>query len=306
MNAPGGAMAFHFDLVDLQLFANIVDTQSLTRGAERSHLSAPAASARIKKLEDALCVQLFYRTAQGLAPTSSGQTLLQHARQVLRQIERLDADLRRGSANIRGNIRVFANTLSISEFIPVALERFLIAFPEVNIDLHERTTPDIARAVRQGEADIGILSGDAGVDGLDLLPYRSERLVLITCAGHGLAGEGEVDFSRVLNEDYIGLKEGTALHAFIDRAAAQQGVRLKVRIRVSNFEALCSLVASGIGVGLIPESVARRHAGRLAIEMVRLRDGWALRRLQIAVRSADALSVPARALIEELRAPVAA
>src|SRR5690606_41324994 len=122
------------------------------------------------------------------------------------------------------------------------------------------TSLDIARAVRQGEADVGMLSGDALADGLEVLPYRDERLVLITRAGHGLARHESVDFNGVLNEDYIGLNEGTALHAFLDREAARLGVRLKVRIRVSNFEALGGLAASGIGSGLIPESVARRHS----------------------------------------------
>jgi len=298
-------MAFHFDLVDLQLFTNVVDTESLTRGAERSHLSAPAASARIRKLEEALGLQLFYRSAHGLAPTSSGQTFLQHARLVLRQVERMGAELRRGAACVRGSVRVFANTLSISEVIPPALERFLIAFPEVDIDLHERATPDIVHAVRQGQADIGILAGEPAAEGLELLPWRDERLALITAAGHALAGAGPVDFAATLDQDYIGLKENTALNAFVDRAAAQSGMRIKLRIRVNNFEALCGLVASGIGVGLIPESVALRHAAHLPIAVVALRDGWALRRLSLAVRRGEALSAPARALIDELRAPLA-
>lgn len=297
-------MAFHFDFVDLQLFVNIVETQSLTRGAERSFISAPAASTRIKKIEEALGIQLFYRGTQGLSPTSTAQVFLRHARLILRQVEQLNSELPAKLGGVKGNIRIFANTLSISEFIPHTLQRFMLAYPDVNIDLNERSTADIARAIKEGAADIGILSSDLPIDGLRFLAYRSERLVLVTARNHPLGAAGPVEFSQTLENDYIGLKDTTALHSFIKRAATQLGATLRFRIQVNTFEVLCNLVESGIGVALIPESTAQRHTKTLAIKIVPLRDDWAERVLKIAVRDGRILSTMEQALIDELIASV--
>ncbi|MBN9430253.1 MAG: LysR family transcriptional regulator [Burkholderiales bacterium] len=298
-------MRFDFDLVDLHLLINVVDSSSLTRGAARSHMSAPAASARIKKMEEGLHTQLFYRTTQGLVPTSSGHTVLRHARLILGQVGRLTDELNEGAASMKGSIRLYANTLSISEFVPPTLQSFLLSYPEVNIDLQERPSAEIARALRQGTADVGILAADAPSEGLECLPYRSERLVLVTAASHSLAQRQAIDFSEIEQADYVGLNESVALQAFISRAAAQAGFAMKIRIQASNFEALCSLVESGVGVGIVPESVARRHAQRLNIAIVALRDRWAVRDLEIAVRDRYALSAPVQALIDAFMAPSA-
>ncbi len=296
-------MAFDFDLIDLQLFVNVVDTLSLTRGAERSHMSAPAASARIKKIEEALGTQLFYRTTQGLTPTSAGHTVLKNALGILRQAEQLSEEFRAVAGSVKGNIRLYANTLAISEFIPCALQKFLLNFPGMNIDLHERSSTDIARALKQGTADIGILSADVSEEGLECVPYRRERLVLVAPMGHALARSDTVDFGQTLQADHIGLTESMALQSFIIRAASREGMALKLRIQVNNFESLCSLVESGVGVGIIPDSVARRHAPRLRIAIVMLRNDWAVRDLKIAVRDMRSLAPPVKALIDVLTAP---
>jgi DNA-binding transcriptional LysR family regulator len=289
-----------FDLMDLRLFVNVVDTLSLTRGAQRSHISIPAASARIKKVEEALATRLFYRTTQGLVPTSAGQIFLTHARIVLQNVQQMTDALRSDTGSLRGEIRLYANTLSISEFVTPALQRFLMDFPEVNIDLHERTSGEILRAVKSGAADIGILSTDQEGCDLTFLPYRTEQLVVITPLGHPLAQAQPARFASTLTSDYIGLKENTALQAFTTRVAAADGAVLKTRIRADTFEALCQLVSSGVGLGLIPRAVAERQAKLLPLCIVALQDGWAVRELKIGVRDLQSLSPQARMLIQVL------
>jgi DNA-binding transcriptional LysR family regulator len=293
-------LAFDYDLIDIRLIVNVVDTASLTRGAERSHMSAPAASARLKKVQESLNSQLFYRSTQGLVPTAAGHAFLRHARLVLQQLEQLDNELRQRAREPGGCVRVHVNTLSMGESIPAAIEQFLLAFPGVNVDLHERASADIARALKQGQADVGILSSDLPDDSLVYRPYRTEHLVLVTPLQHALAGEADVAFARTLAFDYVGLSEHAALQAFITRMAAGEGIPMKLRIQANNLEALCGLVESGVGVGVIPASAARRHARQQRIAVVPLRDAWAVRELRIAVRDMDALTAPALALIDVL------
>lgn len=295
-------MNHKYDLVDVRLIVNVGDSASLTRGAERSHMSAPAASARLKKVQEALGMRLFSRTTQGLVPTANGHVFIRHARLILGQIEAMGRELQASKETPSGCIRLFANTLSVAEFVPVALERFLLSFPGMSIDLHERGSADIAKALRSGAADIGILSTDLADEGFHSVPYRTEHLVLVTKRGHSLAAEGTVNFAQTLGSDYVGLDEHASLQAFISNAASSEGIPMKLRIQAKNFEALCSLIESGVGVGVIPESVARRHARQLQIEVVSLRDAWAVRVLKIAVHDPQTMTAPVRALVEVLAA----
>ncbi|RZL93468.1 MAG: LysR family transcriptional regulator [Variovorax sp.] len=295
-------MSTKYDLVDVCLIVNVCDGASLTRGAERTHMSTPAASARLRKVQDALGTQLFTRTSQGLLPTANGDIFIRHARLILAQIGELERELQASRATPSGSVRLFANTLAIAEFVPAALERFLLSFPGMSIDLHERASADIAKALRSGAADVGILSADMPDEGFHSVPYRTEHLVLVTRREHPLAANGPVRFVQTLGSDYVGLDEHASLQAFITNAAASEGMPMKLRIQAKNFEALCALVESGVGVGVIPASVARRHALQLQIDVVPLLDAWSVRVLKIGFRGLSAATEPSRALVEVLSA----
>lgn len=291
-----------FDLIDLQLFVNIAEVSSLTRGAERSHISPPAASMRIKNLEDSIGTALLYRSNQGMTLTPSGQAFLVHARAVLQQLEHLRSDLHEYAHGVKGHVRIFANTTAMTEFIPAVLCRYLASHPDVNIDLRERSSPDIVRAVSDGTTDIGIVAGSVRTEGLEVLPYRTDTLVLAVSSGHQLAACEAVDFNHVLDEDFIGLHENSAIHAFLNQAADHLGKALKMRIQVGNFEAVCRMVEANIGIGLLPESAARRYARAMDIAVVPINDEWAVRQLQICVRNLRFLPFFAHELVDMLAA----
>ena len=107
-----------FDLADLSLFRHVVDAGSITHGAERANLALAAASTRIRNMEDALGAALLVRGRQGVQPTQAGRTLLQHARTILRQADRLREDLGAYAGGLAGQIRVLSNTNALTEFLP--------------------------------------------------------------------------------------------------------------------------------------------------------------------------------------------
>ncbi|MBB3007631.1 MULTISPECIES: LysR family transcriptional regulator [Cupriavidus] len=289
-----------FDLVDLKLFTHIAEAQSLTGGAQRSHLSLAAASTRIKNLEEHVGVKLLSRSSQGVKVTGAGETLLAHARRVLRQLEQLSGDLQEYAAGVKGHVRVFANTTAMSEFLPAVLRSYLVSHPDVTIDMHERLSPDIVRAVQEGIVDIGIIAGNVRTEGLEVMPYRRDRLVLATALSHPLAERGRVDFIDTLDYDFIGLPEDSAIHNFLKRAAADLQRSLRWRVQVSNFETACRMIEANVGVGVLPETTARRHARAMSLRIVQLDDEWAERQLQICVADLDALPLFARKLVDLL------
>ncbi|WP_042877244.1 LysR substrate-binding domain-containing protein [Cupriavidus necator] len=289
-----------FDLVDLKLFTHIAEAQSLTGGAQRSHLSLAAASTRIKNLEEHVGVKLLSRSSQGVKVTGAGETLLAHARRVLRQLEQLSGDLQEYVSGVKGHVRVFANTTAMSEFLPAVLRTYLVNHPDVTIDMHERLSPDIVRAVQEGMVDIGIIAGNVRTEGLEVMPYRRDRLVLATALSHPLAEHDSVDFIETLDYDFIGLPEASAIHSFLKRAAADLQRELRWRVQVSNFETACRMIEANVGIGVLPESTAARHAGTMALRIVQLNDEWAERKLQICVADLGALPLFARKLVDLL------
>ncbi|MDP3700309.1 MAG: LysR substrate-binding domain-containing protein [Hylemonella sp.] len=293
-------MSIPFDLVDLRLMVRIAEADSLTKGAEAAHMSAPAASTRIKAIEESLGVKLLHRSSQGVTLTPPGQAFVHHARLVLGQLEHLRADLQEYARGIRGHLRVHANTTALGEFLPPVLRRYLLAHPDVTVDLQERLSHDIVRAVSEGQTDIGIVAGLVRTEKLQVLPYRRDRLVLVLPRGHALANSTSISFADTLDFDHIGLAESSAIRAFLQQICEGLGRPMRQRIQVSNFEAACRMVEAAVGVAILPGSAAHRHAQTMAIRIVPLGDPWAERALQIVVRSLDALPAYARELVDLL------
>ena len=293
-------MAMHFDLTDMQLMVNVASAQSMTKGAERSFLSLPAASNRVKNLETHLGTALFYRSSQGVRLTPSGEAFVKHARIVLRQLEHLRGDIQEYASGVKGRVRVYANTTAMNEFMPTILARYLNIHRDVNVELRERLSYLVVKAVADGSADIGITAQAGGGEDVEFLPYRSDRLVLVAPRDHPLAAGDAVNFDETLSYDYVGLSETSAIHAFLLQAADDLGRVLRFRVEVSNFEAACRMIAAHVGIGVIPELAARRYVKDLPLKMITLNDPWALRRLHICVKQFDKLPVFAKELVSLL------
>lgn len=287
----------HYDLPDLRLVAAIADCGSLTRAAERVHLAPSSASHRLTQLEAALGMALFERHPRGLTPTPAGESLLRHARQVFAQLEQMHADLAPYASGLHSQVTVFANTNAINCFLPEDLGDFLRDHPQVRVSLEEQPSPAIVRAVAAGQVDIGVVADEGNLAGLETLPYRRDRLVLIVPPAHPLAGEAAVAFARVLGEPFVCLHAGSAIHTFMMNHAAQLGGRLDVRIQVRSFNAVCRMVAAGVGIGMVPRSAVGTAD---AVRLIEITDSWAPRDLQLCVRSRSALPAAARALLEHL------
>jgi DNA-binding transcriptional LysR family regulator len=289
------------DLVDLSLFRHVVEAGSITHGAERAHLALAAASTRIRHMEQALGAALLTRGRQGVTPTQAGRTLLQHARTMLAQAERLREDLGAYAGGLAGQVRVLSNTNALTEFLPETLSAFLAAHPNVSVDLEERLSDEIVGLIAEGVADIGIVAGTVDAGGLETFPYRSDRFVLVVARDHPLAKRQKIGFAEVLEHDFVGLDRASALQRFLADKAARAGRSLRLRIQLRSFDGVCRLVERNVGVGIVPETTARWAAKTMAINAVELTDHWALRDLTICVRDYKALPPYARQLVDHMR-----
>jgi DNA-binding transcriptional LysR family regulator len=290
-----------FDLVDLGLFVAVAEARSITHGASSANLALASASERIRGLENALGVALLKRGRRGVVLTAAGESLLGHARIVLHDVEVLRGDLLSYARGLKASVHLLANTAGLAEHLPKALAAFLRENPDINVEVEERESTDIAQAIAAGAADIGLAIDLALPEGMERFPFCDDRLVLVVSDQDQLAKRRQVAFRDVLGRDFIGLASAAALQAHLAAQAARLGSRLAFRARLKDFDAVCQMVAAGIGLAVVPEAAAKRCARVMQIKTVKLRDPWASRKLAICVRDLKALPRPAQRLFEHLR-----
>lgn len=290
------------DFVDLRLFVTLTETGSLSRTAEAMSMALSAVSQRLRKMEVLYGTTLLRRHSRGITPTPAGDTLLFHARRLLAAQERLDGEMGEISHGIRREIRLCCNTVANTVFLPDVLGPFLAADPDIDIRLSERPSREIARAIEQDDADIGILDGSIVADHLTLLPFARDRLVVVTALGHPLATTSAIDFAHTLAHPFVGLSHSSAIQLFLEDMAHLQGRPLRLRVRSPNIQSQASLVGAGAGLAIMPARIARRYAPLHALHVIELRDSWASRELKLCVRDPAALPAHGRRLLDALLA----
>ncbi len=292
----------HFDLVDLRLFIHIAESPSLTQGARKACMSAAAASARIKHLEESFANRLLYRDSRGVELTPSGKLFLQHARVIMRQVDYMKNEFTEYATEASGHIKIFANTTAATEFLPEMLAGFLAERPGVTVDLQERLSRDIVRGVMDGSTDMGIIAGPVKAEGLQVIHFSTDQLMLVTPLEHPLARRKKVKLAETLAYPHIGLHEGTTLLRFLNEQVALHGQTLNMRIKVYSFEAMCRMVEAGVGLAIVPESSARRHQRTMGLSIIELDEPWRVRERSVLVRDLEALPTVIRTLINILLA----
>ena len=273
-----------FDLTDLSLFRHVVEAGSITGGAERAHLALAAASTRIRNMEEALGAALLVRGRQGVTPTQAGRTLLQHARAILRQAERLREDLGAYAGGLAGQIRVLSNTNALTEFLPEALSSFLATHPNVSVDLEERLSDEIVGLIAEGVADLGIVAGTVDTSALEDLSVPQGPL---------RAGGGAQPSARQALEDLLRAGAGPRLRRARprQRAAALPGGQGGAHRPAAAAARAIAQLRRGLPHGRVQcrdrHRAARPPRGgwRTTIVPVALTDPWAVRELTICIRS---------------------
>ena len=236
-----------------------------------------------------------------MTPTQAGRTLLQHARTMLAQAERLREDLGAYAGGLAGQVRVLSNTNALTEFLPETLSAFLAAHPNVSVDLEERLSDEIVGLIAEGVADIGIVAGT--VDPAGSRPIRSAATV--SCWWWRAIIRSRAAPRSASPRCWITISSGSTARA---RCSASSPTRRRAPAARSGCACscarsmrVCRLVERNVGVGIVPETTARWAAKAMAIKAVQLTDPWALRDLSICVRDYKALPPYARQLVDHMR-----
>jgi len=233
-----------FDMESLRILVGVVEEGSIAAASARTHLVASAVSKRVSELESDAGTPLLYRHSRGVQATPAGEALYHHAKRLVEHLQQISDELSEYSEGVRGHARIYVNFTAMVQYLPDALHSFLRANPEVRIDMVEKTSDQVVHAVVSGVADLGICSAARGsLAGLEVRPYRTDKLVVLVPADHRLAGRKSVRFDETQDDDVVSMPHGTSIHKLCTEVAESSGRRLRVRIEVTSFEGVRNMVA---------------------------------------------------------------
>jgi DNA-binding transcriptional LysR family regulator len=270
-----------YNLTSLQLFVAIAQTQSLTKAASDFGLALSAASKRISDMESVVGAKLLMRSKKGVSLTPAGRVLLKHAQAMSAAVDALANDMNDFSLGVEDRVRLWANTSAVNGFLPQVLENFLAQYPKIQIDLEEALSTEIIDALHKGNADLGIVSGNVFPQGLVSSICDSHRLVVLLQPEHPLLRKKDLKFSEVVSYEMVALNKGSALLNLLDTQAKLLRLSLRIRVQVRSFDAICRLVASGLGIAILPQPASNSIAKSLDLKIRPLSDAWAFRDLNL-------------------------
>lgn len=256
----------NFDLADLRAFIAVADLGSFSAASNALHLSQPALSRRVEKLEQALGFRLFERTTRKVELNAMGRNFLPRARHVLNELESALLGMTDLADRLRGQVTVACVPSAVSAFVADALIEFHRQYPRIRVSLMDESATDVLLAVARSEADFGVSYLGTQEPDLEFEPLIEEDFVLACPTGHPLARRRRVTWTDLAQHECVMLAPGSGNRMLIDQALAGTAMRPVWSCEVRHVPALISLIEAGIGVGAVPRfAVSGRAQSGLAI-----------------------------------------
>jgi DNA-binding transcriptional LysR family regulator len=246
------------ELRHLRYFVAVAEELHFGRAAARLHIAQPPLSQQIRRLEAELGVELFRRNRRRVELTDAGRLLLEQARPLLRDADRIESTLRRAGRGDVGRLRVGFVGSATYEVLPLILRAFRDRHPDVELTLHEQLSSELFEALLAGRADVGLvrppLVPNAAVE---LTPLLTERLVAVLPDSHPLAAHEAVEVSDLAGEPFVffSRQTGASLYEDVVGVCRQAGFTPDVVQEAAETQTVVSLVSAGIGISLLPAAV---------------------------------------------------
>ncbi len=276
----------------LRYFLAVSQTGRFTQAAKQCNVSQPSLSIQIAKLEDELGGTLFDRTRKGGRLTARGETFLPRAKAILEQMEAAREDAKALSGLTLGKVSLGCMPTTGAHLLPPILTTFRKAYPKIQVQLKEESSPDLAKDLEQGEIELAILDEAGLLPGLAHQTILIEELLLVLPVKHLLAGKGSLSLKQVAEESFILMKTGHGFRQITLDFYRKAGLEPKVVFESGGIETVQALVAAGLGISLVPQMVAKFPG----VAYARISQPKAARTLFLAWRKKSILSPAVEAL----------
>lgn len=280
---------------DLDAFLALAEAQHFTRAAERSHLSQSAFSQKIARIEQMAGVALFERSTRHVALTPEGEVFAEEVRRIQQDLQHALSHLHELATRAVGKVAVAALPSVAAAWMPQVIARYRAAHPRIRIELFDALAGGGLALLREGRVDIAITAGGE-LREFDVVALKSERFHLVCPRTHRLAGRRSVALSQLAGEEIVHLARSSSVRQHLEAAGltARTGA-----LEVEHLATVAALVAQGLGVSVVPE-LTLFHFARAGLASVPVRDAQLRRPILLARRKGKALSVAARAMVDEI------
>src|SRR6188508_1607784 len=272
------------DLRQLEILRAIAETGSFTAAGARLHVSQSAISRQILLLEEEFKEPLFIRFGRRIQITPTGETLLQLSHRVFADIKDTSESILDTKKKLSGTLRLVGGMTVCLYVFPSLLKEFRRQHPDVDIKVITGGTPRLIRQLRSGTADLGLLTLPVDDNALVAEPVIREELLQVTPGGHRLAGSKVVSPSALVRQPFILFESGSNTRRVIDEFFVRADIKPRVVAETENVEIIKSMVASGLGISIVPfQSVAREtrggslHVARIRGQQLVRETGWVYR-----------------------------
>lgn len=283
------------ELRQLEYFVAVTEEANFTRAAQRAHVAQPAVSAQIARLERELGQPLLDRSRREVRLTAVGEAVLPYARSALEAVRQARTAVDELAQLVRGSVTIGTVTAHNVD-MPQLLAQYHQAYPAVEITLSTDTSDALIDGVRSGRFDVAItaIGSDEVPDGLSVATTTDQPIEAVVGRTDPWATRRTVSLAALAQRPLIALPAGGGIRRQLDRACAAAGVTPHVVLEAATPDALADLAARGLGVAIVPGSVARERTDVHAIAIRPELRG----RLVLAWRATGPISPAARALIE--------
>jgi DNA-binding transcriptional LysR family regulator len=290
-------MNMNFDLADLRAFVAVAELNSFRAAADSIHLSQPALSRRIEKLEAALGVRLFERTTRSVSLTTVGRDFAHKARTLLDDLASSLLSMQAVAASQLGEVVIACVPSAVYYFLPKVLRRFHEQYPGIRVRILDDSANAVLESVARGEADFGINFIGTQEPEIEFQAILKEPFVVACHRDHPLARMRQVTWSGLAQYDFMTVDKGSGNRLLVDLALANSSVRPSWCFQAKHVSTLLGLVEAGLGIAVVPRlSMPQGEHGTL--RMVALLEPTVDRNVGLIRRRSRELPPAARKLYE--------
>jgi len=297
------------ELRQLQYALQIAAERNFSRAADKLHIAQPSLSQQLSKLERELGVLLFQRNTSSVELTHAGAKFVEQAQVIIDAVELLRQEMSDISQLRTGRVVVGSMPITGAHLLPHVLPVFKDKYPEVDINLLEDSSMNLEKLTANGQTDLSLLSLPLEIPSLTYEILGEERIDLAVPPGHSLASRAltgaRTSLEELRDESFIVLKEGQGFRKMTMELCLNAGFDPRIVFESNNMETVQSLVATGMGVTLVPHFIARAPRSEFVPVYLPLEEPVPTRTLVIAYRRGRYLSKAAEAFIETFKSTVA-
>lgn len=286
----------------LKMFCDVVETGSFSRAAQLNHVTQSAVSQQIRALEQRYAQKLLSRSARQVTPTPSGERLFRGCKEILARFAEVESEIREQSTEIAGTCTVSTiYSVGLHELQSI-MKSLLKTHPKVNMRLNYRRNDQVYDDVVLGSAEIGIVAYPQPRSGVDILPFRDDKLAVVCSPTHAFAQRAKVSLNALAGVPFIAFDREAPTRKAMDRMFRERGLTLTPVMEMDNVETIKQAVAMGLGVGILPLATVQHEVNEGTLVAKPFAEGAFSRSIGLLVRKGKYLDRASQAVLDAFKA----